>query len=322
MDDHQPDHQENIALAEFASGAHANAMLLCDTCSEVPISRVPMKGPHAQWAVRFTCNSERCSSRRNNFWFGCKICRTKSKQKMCFPSDLTRHIKSKEHLGQSQLLLSDQDSYSDVMEEDTISAGPSQPAPAAVQNWSVVDRACSLLPVDILKAWMTDYAPKQSAPQDFLDLFPPTSERGGRPSNKNALYFVKQHERQLGPASVAAYALHHDRTLSSQMDPASVLFTHLMAYLGGRLRSDKDRVLLAALLSHAVDSSVAASQSTSAKESTPIYKHYSAMLLIHRWQHLRARVPKNLLLYTSSYIFHLARKSSTVPTLVASFQFR
>jgi hypothetical protein len=58
---HPHEQQENIPLEEFASGAHANNPLLhCDTCDEVPSSRIPVQGPYSGWAVRFTCFNVGC----------------------------------------------------------------------------------------------------------------------------------------------------------------------------------------------------------------------------------------------------------------------
>jgi hypothetical protein len=253
------EHQENIRLEEFASGSHANNPLLhCDSCHQMPSSRVPVPGPYSHWAVCFTCDNVHCQEpgKRANYWYVCKICRLKSKTRMKLPSHLKRHeTRLKEHKQQAAALmllqareLHDQDMDTiGIPDDDTVSAGQSAPA-FVVQN-CIVDRACSVLPSDIIKDWIFDYESKLTSPRNFFDLFPPSSERGSLPSNKNAFYFEKQHQGKLGPASVAAYALHHDRNLCSKIDPANVLWTQLVTYLGGRLRSATDRNILATVLS-------------------------------------------------------------------------
>jgi hypothetical protein len=157
-----------------------------------------------------------------------------------------------------------------VLEDDSVSTGESA---LIAQNWWVIDQASSLLPSDIIKDWLSEYETNQAPPRDFVDLFPPTSERGRPPSNKNALYFEKQHHSKFGPASVAAYALHHDRNFCSRIDPANVLWTQLVTYLGSRLRSAKDRNIFTTVPRHAVDSSqsLAHPSSSTTKESTPKY---------------------------------------------------
>jgi hypothetical protein len=180
---------------------------------------------------------------------------------MKFACDLKRHeARSTEHIQQAAALGIPQASYLHDRDTEAIVA----------QNWRVVDRASSLLPSNVIKEWTSEYEQKQAPPSDFVDLFPPTSERGRPPSKKNAYYFENQHHGKLGPASVAAYALHHDRNLSSRIDPANVLWTQLVTYLGGRLQSAKDRNIFATVLRHAVDSSVSAAQSSS-EESPPKY---------------------------------------------------
>ena len=197
---------------------------------------------------------------------------------MSYQSHLSQHESSSvEHARQAKLLadadelLVDQDMESlGGYAEEPGSTDLVEPAPV-VQNLSAVDDACSLLPPDILKNWTSEYQQKQASPQDFLELFPPTSERGRPPSKKNAFYFERQHEGKLGPASVAAYALHHNRELACVLDPATVLWTHLLTYLGSRLRSARDRTVLAALLGHAVHASGPEYQTTSTDEFTPRY---------------------------------------------------
>lgn len=165
------------------------------------------------------------------------------KKRMKIASDLKQHeSRSLEHIQQTAALRLAQasephDRYTESIgmpDDETVSTDPSESSPVA-QNWRVVDRASSLLPSDIIKEWLREYEPKQAPPRHFVDLFPPTSERGRPPSHKNAFYFEKQHYGKFGPASVAAYALHHDRNISTQIDPANVLWTQLVAYLGGRL---------------------------------------------------------------------------------------
>ena len=127
---------------------------------------------------------------------------------MKFACDLKRHeARSTEHIQQAAALGIQQASYLHDRDTEAIVA----------QNWRVVDRASSLLPSNVIKEWTSEYEQKQAPPRDFVDLFPPTSERGRPPSKKNAYYFENQHHGKLGPASVAAYALHHVRNLSSRL---------------------------------------------------------------------------------------------------------
>jgi hypothetical protein len=59
--------------------------------------------------------------------------------------------------------------------DDSVSAGQSVPVPAlVVQNCTgrVVDRACSVLPSDIIKNWIFDYESKLTSPRNFFDSFP------------------------------------------------------------------------------------------------------------------------------------------------------
>jgi hypothetical protein len=101
---------------------------------------------------------------------------------MKIPSHLKRqeaHLK--EHIQQAVALmllqsrkLQDRDMEAIGMpDDDSVSAGQSVPVPAlVVQNCRVVDRACSVLPSDIIKNWIFDYESKLTSPRNFFDSFP------------------------------------------------------------------------------------------------------------------------------------------------------
>jgi hypothetical protein len=174
-----------------------------------------------------------------------------------YASESSPGYQQQQEVHHDDAILEDGDATEEEMDTDL--ENPSNEQPTSVDTPSAVHAASVMIPSNLIKNWLLDFADKQPLPTaDFATLFPPDLGPNVtvKQTFRNANYFEKQFQSKLGPASISALALHQDRSLAPSIDPANVLWTHLVARLSSRIpRTDRD--VFTAVLAHAVDASCA-----------------------------------------------------------------